>query len=116
MHKKRNDIILISCIALFILIGFIFLIFHMQKKEPMFVKIYHENELVETIELKKDYKCVINEVEIVIDNDKVYVKNSSCKDHVCMNQGKIYLPGQTITCLPQKVVIRIEGKGVDVGI
>ncbi|MDE5855798.1 MAG: NusG domain II-containing protein, partial [Anaeroplasmataceae bacterium] len=46
----------------------------------------------------------------------VYVKASSCKDKVCMHQGKIHSAGQTITCLPQRVFIQLEGSEVDVGV
>ncbi|MDE5715972.1 MAG: NusG domain II-containing protein [Anaeroplasmataceae bacterium] len=116
MHKKRNDIILIGCIVIFIMIGLFIILIQMQKKEELYVKIYFDNELVETINMNKDKEFYVNGVEIVIHDKKVYVENSTCKDHVCMHQGKIWFPGQTITCLPQRVVIRIDGEGVDVGI
>ena len=46
----------------------------------------------------------------------VYVVSSSCKDKVCVHQGKIKSAGQTITCLPQHVFIQLEGSEVDVGV
>ncbi|MDE6407177.1 MAG: NusG domain II-containing protein [Anaeroplasmataceae bacterium] len=115
MKKIRNDIILIVSLILIISIGVI-LYFTMQKKENIAVYIYYDKELVEVVDLNKNQEIVVNDVVIVIENETVYVKESSCKDKVCIHQGKIKAAGQTITCLPQRVFIQLEGSGVDVGV
>ena len=115
MKKIRNDIILISSLILIAIIGLI-LYFALQKKDNLSVYIYCDKELVEVADLKQNHELVVNDVVIVIENGMVYVKASSCKDKVCMHQGKIKAAGQTITCLPQRVFIKLEGSEVDVGI
>lgn len=45
--------------------------------------------------------------EIVIENGSVYMKESSCKNQVCVDQGKITQTGQSIICLPNRVVVEI---------
>lgn len=43
--------------------------------------------------------------------------DADCKDLLCVKQGKISLNGQSIICLPHRLVITIEGgkeSGVDV--
>ncbi|MCM1130589.1 MAG: NusG domain II-containing protein [Roseburia sp.] len=115
MKKIRNDIILITSLILIAIIGLI-LYFTLQKKGNLSVYIYYDKELVEVVDLKKNQELVVNDVVIVIENETVYVKASSCKDKVCMHQGKIHSAGQTITCLPQRVFIQLEGSEVDVGI
>lgn len=115
MKKIRNDIILIGSLLLIAIIGVV-LYFSLQKKDNLSVYIYLDKELIVSADLKKDQEITINTVVIVIENESVYVKSSSCKDKVCVNQGKIQYAGQTITCLPQRVFIQIEGSEVDVGI
>ncbi len=46
---------------------------------------------------------------IVIENGFVHMESSTCHNQVCVNDGKIHTTGQSIICLPNKVVITIEG-------
>jgi hypothetical protein len=39
----------------------------------------------------------------------VFVKEANCPDQICVKWGKISKTGQTIVCLPHKVVISIIG-------
>lgn len=41
----------------------------------------------------------------------VWVRESCCRNKVCVKYGKIKTVGQTIVCLPNQVVIRIVGMG-----
>lgn len=51
------------------------------------------------------------EMTIVIEGGKIYVSESGCPDRVCVNTGKIDRPGQTIVCVPAKVMVTIPGGG-----
>ncbi len=46
---------------------------------------------------------------MTITNSGVYIKEANCPDQICVNWGSIIKPGQTIVCLPHKVVISISG-------
>ena len=53
---------------------------------------------------------------LVIEDGRAYMKEASCPDRLCMHQGRIDKSGQTIVCLPNRVVIEIkngEGGGYD---
>lgn len=39
----------------------------------------------------------------------IFVEEANCPDQICVKWGKITKPGQTIVCLPHKVVIKIIG-------
>jgi len=47
---------------------------------------------------------------VVIKDGKVSVTQADCRDHICVQTGTICCPGQTIACLPHKLLIYIEGK------
>ena len=42
--------------------------------------------------------------------DKVRLVDSPCPDHICLAMGWIASPGEMIVCLPNKIVVRIEGE------
>ncbi len=65
--------------------------------------------------LNEDLKFEITGYEggtnyLVIKDGEAYLKDASCPDHLCIHMGKISRAGQSIICLPNRVVIEIEGK------
>ena len=49
------------------------------------------------------------DITVCIDKGKAFVKYAACKDKECVNSGYISSKGQTIICLPLKVMIKIGG-------
>ena len=55
---------------------------------------------------------------VVISGGSVAVTEASCKNQVCVKHGAITRPGESIVCLPNRLVVRIqsgseEGGGYD---
>ena len=48
---------------------------------------------------------------LVIQSGEAWVSEASCPDKICVNKGKIQYDGQSIICLPNKVVIETVGGG-----
>ena len=46
---------------------------------------------------------------LVIENGEAWVSEASCPDKVCMGMGKIHRNMEFIACLPNRVIIVIEG-------
>ncbi len=44
---------------------------------------------------------------LVIENGVAYFKNSDCPDKTCQNMGKIIKVGESIVCLPHRVVAEV---------
>lgn len=42
---------------------------------------------------------------------RVRMLSSRCRDKICMKQGWISKPGESIICLPERIVVTIEGTG-----
>lgn len=45
---------------------------------------------------------------IEVRDDQIRMKSATCSDQVCVNFGFISRPGETIVCLPHKVLIEIQ--------
>ena len=48
---------------------------------------------------------------LVIKDGEAWVSEASCPDKICVNKGKIQYDGESIICLPNKVVIETVGGG-----
>lgn len=77
------------------------------------VNVYVDNNLYGTYSLDKDREVTIHNKEhlnkITIKQGKVSMSFSNCKNKDCMKQGEISKQSQSIICLPNKVVVEIEG-------
>lgn len=79
------------------------------------VKIYVNNELYKeytlTNELYEEIRIGDDEHYnlVVIKKGTVFVIDSSCPDKICEKHNPISKSGEMIVCLPNKVVVRIEG-------
>lgn len=45
---------------------------------------------------------------VEIRDDQIKILRSSCPDQICVRTGYISKPGETIVCLPDKVIIEIQ--------
>ncbi len=48
---------------------------------------------------------------LIIENGAAYVSQASCPDGLCIHTGRISKAGQSIVCLPNRVVIEIVSDG-----
>ncbi len=48
-----------------------------------------------------------------IEHDGISVTEADCRDHICMDQGKVSQTGVPIVCLPHRLTIEIEGDDID---
>lgn len=46
---------------------------------------------------------------VVIENGEAHMSDADCPDRLCMHQGAISRDGQTIVCLPHKLVVEVVG-------
>lgn len=109
---KKADIILFICL---ILIGgaLSYLAFSGSSTGDLVV-VKVNGEIYGKYSLSKDRTITVNRDghmnKITIKGGKVQVSKSSCKNQVCVKQGSISTTHQSIVCIPNRVVVSIEGK------
>lgn len=70
------------------------------------------NKIWNEIPIKSNYhnievKGSIGLVNVMIEDGSVFIKNSSCRNKLCIHQGKINYGGESLICAPNKVLIRV---------
>ncbi len=105
---KRDIIFIISLLAVMIVI---ILFMHFNKKTGYNVRISADGKTIKTLSLDKDEEYVFESDKgyniVVIKDKEVYVEEADCPDKICVNHKKISNIGETIICLPHKLVVEI---------
>lgn len=116
---KKKDGLLIGAILLVCLISYVLIQF-VVKKDGDVVLIKVDGEVKHQLELNKDTELMVSgynggENQVVIKDGAVYMSDADCPDKLCVNMGRISKTGETIVCLPHRVVVEISGgeSGVD---
>ena len=124
MNTSMNDqkkAILLTAVLLIIAvlcIVWIYAVSHSSKgnSQPLYADIYQNGELLQTIRLD----TVIGEYTFDISGDagatntvcvrpgSIAIVSASCPDQICVHQGFISTSLLPITCLPNRLVIRVR--------
>ncbi|CAB1243186.1 NusG domain II-containing protein [Clostridium sp. MT-14] len=117
---KKGDKIAAICILILIISSFIGVFSYRLyvKGSHKIAVIKQEGKIINTIDLNKvkgrkqfkiKYKTShFNLVEV--ENGKIRIEDADCPDKICIKTGWISKPGESIICLPHKLIINIEGK------
>ena len=76
--------------------------------------IFVSNRLVKKISLGSDethlIHGVVGAIELRVAPDGIRVTQSECPEKICMRQGAISNKGQIIVCVPNQMIITIDGE------
>ena len=113
--KKRVADILLICGLLVVALS-VFLIIELTRGEGAAAEVSVDGEVVATYSLSVDGEYSLNGGTnlLVISGGEAYMKEADCPDGLCIGQGAVSREGQTIVCLPNRVMIRIVGAESDV--
>ena len=89
------------------------------KKDGSYAVIKVDGNEIKTLDLNSGettievngYQGGVNKV--VINDGKVSMTEADCPDELCVKTGKISRVGETIVCLPHRVVVEIKGSQDD---
>ena len=111
--KLKNDVIFI--LVLLVAVSALGAIYFLAREDGNTVTITVDGELFAEYPLDEDRTVEIRIGEnlnvLVIENGKAYVSEASCPDGICSAHKPIYREGESIICLPNKVVVTVSISG-----
>ncbi|HHW91673.1 MAG TPA: NusG domain II-containing protein [Firmicutes bacterium] len=114
----RHDKILAIAIILVAILGFVFYTsFSGDEERQNRIVIEAMGEVVQVIPMDqlepgKEIPITgpLGDSILEMGEDKVRLVDSPCPDHLCVYMGWISRPGEIIVCLPNMVMVRVEGE------
>ena len=112
-RKLKNDIIFVLAVLLLIAVACIALFIFKVEGDTVTVSI--DGNVFGEYSLSTDREIEIKNGDgynvLVIEDGKAYVKSASCPDGICSSHRPIEYDGESIICLPNKIVIEIKKQG-----
>lgn len=110
---KKNDLILIAILIFMALLSYI-IIRYVSESDGGQVEVVIDGKVEESFSLNEDitYKIFTDSENyniLEIKDGVVRVSEANCPDELCVTQNSIDKAGESIICLPHKLVIRITG-------
>ena len=109
----KGDIILVISL---IITSVMLFAFSFSKSESLKAEIYVDGEKLHSItlsEVTESYTLTENYCQLLIEKDGVSFVFSYCGDQLCVKRGKLKNQGDTMACVPEKVVVILKSDGKD---
>ena len=109
---KKADLIIIGVVA--IIVGIIvFFLYFVGGESGQYVQVEIDGKIVDTIKLdedfEKEYKNGEDSNKLEIKDGRATMISANCPDGICVNHKPIYRNGESIICLPHKMVVTVTG-------
>lgn len=108
---RKNDIIIIAGIGILALTLIALLTFHQKEGAKVLVSV--DGKVIKELDLHKDQEFLIETGEdkniLQIKDGYATMIEANCPDLLCVHQKGISKEGESIICLPHKVIVTIIG-------
>lgn len=109
---KIGDYFLVGIHCLGILLSFF--VFQVLPEQGRFATVSVDGKEIYRLSLSESREIVVHgplgESVIHVENGSVWIVNAPCPQKICMRMGKIHRAGEIIVCIPNRILIRIEGE------
>ena len=107
--KKKSLVLLIGVIIFSLGLYFIMGVF---SEKGQIVQVSVNGQVIKELPLSVDTEFIAKgyeggENKIVVKHSKCYVVYADCPDKLCVKQGEISKNGESVICLPHRVVITV---------
>ena len=103
---KKRDIVLAAVLLILGITGVLIVKYGLKSGNT--ADIYIDDKLVQTIDMSVDDEYTF-QTDKGSNTVEVRKKSADCPDKVCVRMGTKNRNGETITCLPHKLVIEVHG-------
>ena len=114
-ERQKHTITKADCVLIGMLVvvaGAMLLIMCINRTPGMYADIMVDGTSVKTLSLENDTSFLVKQESgnntIVIKDGTVRVENADCPDKICVKHKEIKNVGETIICLPHKMVVEIK--------
>lgn len=124
LELKKLDIIIVAVLLVLSIIPSVYLMLFKSNNENSNIVIRIDGELIKSIPLKNENKSNIHEFNFNNNIGYVEVKNGRvrmlemdreiCPDAICSETGWIENSYESIVCLPNRIIVTIEGNNDEV--
>ncbi len=115
---KKNDLIIIGAVLVLAAVSLLIFRIYTGSEPPAAVEVRVDGKLTAQYPLHIDREFTVSgynggTVNAVIQNGKVDVVSASCPDKICVDHRLIFKTGESIVCLPSRVVITLSSHSGD---
>ena len=113
--QSRNDLILAFVLLFLAALGGIYLFFFRESGSVVKITVDGTEWAVYSLEEDRVVEIPSGESEkgynrLVIRQGKAYVESASCPDGICAKHRAVFRDGESIICLPNRVVITVHSE------
>ena len=111
-YINRNDFILIGILVIGFIMIAVSLILVGKKGNSVLITVDGHEQITLPLDIDTTYEIQGydgGKNYLVIEDGQAYLEDATCPDHLCVNMGKISEVGQSIICLPNRVVVEVVG-------
>ncbi len=113
LKLKPGDIILLAFFILFSIV--LFLKPFAAKSNNLILEVIKDGKVVYELSLSSSGEWDISDEKVkfrfaILKDKKVTVLDSNCPQQICVKSKMISKPGETIICIPNKIILIIKGK------
>ena len=109
---KKSDFIIIAVVLA--LAAGLFAGLHFFSERGEYVSVEINGSVTERLSLsentEKTYVTEYGKNTLVIEDGKAFIEDADCPDKICKKHPKIYRNGESIICLPHKLVVTVTGE------
>lgn len=108
---KKNEIIIIIGLLAVSLIGIAAFYLINKTDSPLSVRVTRQGEVIGIFPLSEDRTEIFTDATgfntLEISDGTAKMVEADCPDHICVKTYPISSPGETIICLPHKLVVEV---------
>jgi len=107
---RKNDVFLIAGIAAIAVLMLVIFLRSASGSGEAMLEVTSGSSVIGIYSLNEDREISIEDKNIIVIKDgQAYMAEADCPDKLCVNSKPISSRGQSIVCLPNRVVLKIIG-------